>query len=35
MIKNFNTIEEFNKADKTQMLNQAASSVCEVVLLSE
>jgi hypothetical protein len=27
MIKNFNTIEEFKKADKTQMLNQAASSV--------
>lgn len=27
MIKNFNTIEEFKKADKSAMLHQAAKSV--------
>jgi hypothetical protein len=29
MIKNFNTIEEFKKADKNKMLHNAAKAVCK------
>jgi hypothetical protein len=32
MIKNFNTVEEFKKADKTAMLHQAARSVSQLSL---
>jgi ubiquitin-like modifier-activating enzyme ATG7 len=28
MIKNFNTIEEFKKAEKTKMMDNAAKAVC-------
>lgn len=30
MIKNFNTIEEFKKADKNKMLHNAAKAVCRL-----
>lgn len=28
MVKNFNTVEEFKKADKNKMLQNAAKAVC-------